>query len=877
MLIRFTQPLFLILIPIFIAIIVLNFFYIGRRNKRNIKFVVLRCVIGTILLLILSGFQIHWTNKLTTTIFLVDVSDSMSSHKSSIEQYIIETMYSKPNHNQVGIVVFGKNTSVEQFVSEKNMFTGFSSRPIVSSTNIEAALNTGIAMLPLHSAKRIVLITDGEENAGSFQNLTTSMQGQSIDFQVMLMDENNDPEVYIQNLRVPDKIGIGESFQINVEVMSNIACDATIYLYGGRTLKGSEKIKLQKGNNNFIFTDIQNELGMKHYKVVIEADEDSILINNEYLAFTMVDTKPRLLVVEGKVGEGKEFEKILTSLGVDYTIGSPSIVPSTMAELNEYKGICLLNVYANDLNKGFMNNIESYVSEYGGGVIAIGGDNSFALGKYKNTPLEKVLPVDMELKGEKEIPKMAIALVIDHSGSMSDSIGMFNRLDIAKEAAVEVLDTLRDIDDIGVLGFDHTYTWFAKIQSASNKAEVEDAIYSIPLAGGTSIYPAVNEAADELLKNDAKIKHIILLTDGLDGHTDYDDLIEKMNEGNITLSTVSIGDDSDVDLLKSLAERGNGRNYYTDIDTNIPRIFAQEIFLSVRSYLVNKEFYPIVVNESIIFKGVTEHGLPPLLGYIASTPKANSKVLLESDEEDPILSIMQYGLGRTVAWNSDMTNEWSRYFSGKELNQNLWNNIIDWVVTNTTNQSSYVTVSSSGGIVQLEYNTDDFHIDSKVSVISTSEDGIRQEIELMAIAPGKYEGQMEFDTRGIYSLSIKESQGDNVINSISTAAAIQYSREYQFNQNRGIFEDTVKLMGGSFITMEDNVFTRLEREYGKVNPANALLVLSIILFMIDIIARRFQISSVFKKREKKNSTKPIKKKDDRPMLDTQALLKIKKR
>lgn len=150
--------------------------------------------------------------------------------------------------------------------------------------------------------------------------------------------------------------------------------------------------------------------------------------------------------------------------------------------------------------------------------------------------------------------------------------------------------------------------------------------------------------------NDAQIKHIVLLTDGQDTYHEYDDLLKDMNDHKITLSTVAVGSDADVNILRTLADKGKGRFYQTNAGTGLSRIFAQEVFLSQGEYLVNKTFTPVITANSDILEQLGEGGFPEMLGYVGTTLKSNATaVLMDDKKESPILATWQYGLGTTAA------------------------------------------------------------------------------------------------------------------------------------------------------------------------------------------------------------------------------------
>ena len=171
----------------------------------------------------------------------------------------------------------------------------------------------------------------------------------------------------------------GDKFRVNVSVYATKATDATVSLYSGRTLKGQKEVSLQNGINQLVFTDEGVEDGLKSYRVTVESKDDTISVNNSYNAFTTVKAKEKILLVEGESGEGEEFEKLLKSVNIEYDIVTPFAVPKSVTDMLLYKSVVLLDVYADDLREGFMDSLKTYVEDYAGGLVTIGGSNSYAL------------------------------------------------------------------------------------------------------------------------------------------------------------------------------------------------------------------------------------------------------------------------------------------------------------------------------------------------------------------------------------------------------------------------------------------------------------------------------------------------------------------
>lgn len=834
--------------------------YIFQVNSSKKKqFLVVRLIVLLVVILAMAGVSVSKMQKKAETIFLVDVSDSMSGNIDELEQYLQQTVSEMPDKNMVGIVAFGKDTAVDQFLTEEKTFSRFTTEPISIATNIEKAVNAACSMFDEGVTKRLVLITDGSENEGSMNLAATTLKGRDVELYTIAMEDSigGNSEVYIDGLEAPHVIHVGDHYNVTVSVTSNVETDAVLSLFAGRTAKGQQKIHLTKGTNQFVFEDVGEEGTIAQYKAVIEPLEDTISVNNTYVTFAEIEARPRILLVEGTPEEASEFEKVLQAANIDYDTVTPKGVPITLSELNQYKAIVTLNVHYDDLRDGFATVLDSYVKDFAGGYVCIGGDNSYALGGYRGTELEQMLPVYMDLQGEKEIPKMSMAFVIDQSGSMtspSEENSSVTGLDLAKQAAVSGVSEVRNTDEVGVLAFDDSYNWIVPLQDATDVEKIKEDIKSIGYGGGTSIYPALQEAYLNILKSNAKIKHIVLLTDGQDGYNQYDNLLKLINDAGITVSTVAVGSGSDQKTLSYIAEECGGRYYYTDVNNAIPRIFAQEVYLSTKTYLINEEFYPTITSNNEVLEGVMDEGCPALLGYIAATPKPTADVILQSDREDPILTTWQYGLGRTIAWNSDGNNQWTAQYATWENYPMLWSNMIQYVVSDTELGEDSLEVTKEGNTAVIAYATKEYDKDTKVQAVVTDENGNAKEIILDAVKPGTFETSVNMDEIGVYNVSIRKMDGEEIVKNYNTAYANQYSVEYQFTDTKTDLATFTKQAGGMELTLEDHIWEQEQQTVkAKISLTVPLLILAMLLFLFDIIIRRFSIDLVDSLRRAKES------------------------
>lgn len=891
------HPYFLLLLPLLGAGILYTARWIRTSNKERKRMITgLRLAVISLIILTLSGIRVNWFQSTATTVFAVDVSESVSGQVEALEQFVMDALKEMPKKDKAAIIAFGGDARIEQFVSDKPVFSGVETMPITTSTNLEKAVQTAMGLFEEESGKRLVILTDGQENEGELKNTAAALAGSQVEVEIVKLTAGGESEVYVDAVKVPDKVAIGDSFPVEVEIKSNIATSAELSLYSGSVLKSVQSVELEKGENRFLFKDIQQAEGIKSYRVRIEPAADTKTANNEYVAFTRAEAEDRILLIEGEKGKGDAFVTVLEAANIAYQRVTPFNTPDSILELSQYRVVIMLDVYGDDLEPKFMEQIKSYVGDYGGGLAVIGGTNSFALGNYKGTPLEEVLPVYMDLKGEREVPETAIVMVIDRSGSMSSGDGNVTMLDLAKEAAAVSLKNLRSIDSVGVLAFESSFQWTWPLETMKNAEEIENEIYRIESGGGTSIYPAVEEAFHKLEASDAKIRHVILLTDGQDGFRNYGDLQEKMEKEEITLSTVAVGTDADKALLASLAKKGGGRAYYADINSDIPKIFAQEIMLSANTYLVNREFTPAAEMGSEILEGIAEEGMPAMYGYVAATKKERATLHLESDLKDPILTTWQYGLGKTAAFNSDGENKWTARYADWSHYPKLWKNIIGFLTTDTDSGDSSITARQEGNGVVLQYRTKNDTTDTLVDAVYTDESGNTVELSLQAIAPGVFEGTVMPEKKGIYSVNVVQKEGGQVTDTQMTAFAMQYSNEYRFAENSNTLEEFAIAGGALFIEEPGEVFQKNTDRTQKAQSLDTIFLgAAMAFFMADIINRRFYWQRKYKRKVKKpeeepKKTAPIEKKEeqkskntrrkdksskDQEMLDTSALLKKK--
>ncbi len=851
----------LFLVLVLLLLIVEWLLYVRQMRYKGKFYLVVRGIVFGVVVLALLGVKIRLGSSQTATVFVVDLSNSNKEHIAEVEAYLSDMVDKMPANNSYAVVTFGKDTLVEQFMTREKYYSGLMSLPDKSATNYEEAISRALSLIPGDANGRLVVLTDGKETRGDIGRMAQALTAGQTEFLTLLYEDEMTKDAYIENVVLPTYLHPGDKYTINVVIESNYDTEASVGLYHGSSMVSANQVHLNKGSNHFVFSaQVDTEVdsnAMENLRVQVQAQGDTCAENDTYSAYSVIEALPKILVISGRNTSTSAFTAVLNAAGCDYSVVSALNAPKSMEEMLHYKSIVLVDTYIDDLPQGFLNNLESYVKDYGCGFICCGGEDSFALGGYRDTVIETVLPVDMQLRGVNELPSMAMVMVIDHSGSMiSDSgSGGATNLDVAIRAATVAVDNLRDTDYVGVLTFDDQYEWQVELQKAEYKSTIKGDIKRIKEGGGTTIKPALQEAVNVISKSEASVKHVVLLTDGMGETNDYSDVIKQCTDSGVTLSTVAVGQGSDTRLLEHLAKNCGGRYYYSDMSSDIPKIFAQEVFLGGDSYIQNGEFSLAVRRGHELTANLFEGGWPLVYGYVSSSPKtASSSIITSAEKDDPILTVWQYGLGRTVAWNSDVSGEWSGAFSGQEDYVQLWKRITDYSAGNADLGEDRVDVVTVGERTSITYETQDYHAGTEVLATLIDPEGNTEEVKLYATAPGKYEADIATENTGLYHFNIRRMEEEEIRSYITTAAAVQFSDEYKFDVSTTAYQNFVQRYG-KIITPDEDIWKKIPVNFkGKREITNWLLGLALLLFLADVAMRRFQYLPKWRPMRKKTDT-----------------------
>ena len=825
--------------------------FIRRRVRVRKPELIWRIALTLMILLSVIGIHLPGRKNKMTTIFVVDMSDSNIASLSEEESYLRSTISKMPKGDSFGIVTFGRSATTEQFVSDEAEYLGIATNPDGSATDIEGAVEYAISLIPDSRLGRVVILSDGKETVGDIGKTADKLKENDVEICAMLYEMEQSQDVYLQNVDMPDKMAAGDAYNIKATVYSTYECDASLKLFNGSEVIDQMDVHLTKGENTFIMKEVAGDEAIEERHLEVEAQGDTVIENNSMVVAALVEAPQKILIVSGLSEDSSGLEHMMGSLNKDTTVVSAVNAPDNISGLLKYKTIILDDCYISDLPEGFLNAIQSYVKDYGGGLICTGGKESYAPGGYTDTVLEEVLPVDMMPKGVEEAPSLAMVMVIDCSGSM-DSAGYDpntgqtvgrSKIDVAVDAAIEAVKNLNRNDYVGVVTFSDNYEWRQKIVPAEDKDAIIEQIEGIGIMGGTVIKPAVDAAAKGVSGVDAGVKHILLLTDGEGETKDFDDVIEYINDNGITMSTIAVGSDSDTKLLEELAEDCGGRYYYSDSSSDVPKIFAEEVYLSGTTYYKNGDFALSLKNNELV-SGLYSEGIPNITGYIAATTKSGAREVITTSEDDPLMSAWQYGLGHSIAWTTNASGEWNAALAQQDDYLEMWNKMLSYACMQSDIGQDSVSVTKRRGKVEINYVASDYSEDTEVIGVYTSPTGETEELVLEPGDPGCYTASFQPTEMGVYSINIRRNEGEETVASTTAIETVQFSDEYRRDISNANFKAFIET-NGRMLDSDSKVFTKLRASNrNRRDITTILIILSVIMLIIDIVIRRFDLGRI---------------------------------
>lgn len=857
------------------------------RLRRWVAVGVRLALLAVLSLLLAGASSVRETNRLAV-ILVVDVSESVDRYatagsddqgrpvamRAEVDRILRQLDQARGPDDLLGIVAFAERpvaiaTPTMASIADRAI------EPIPSDgTDIAAALDFARSLVPPDATGRILLITDGNETTGDAVAAAERAAIGPIPVRVdaLPVEYRVTGETIVEAVVPPARAPADSSVPVRVEIATTQGTTGTLRLFRDGTEVDLEpgspatgrRIELPAGRHVVLVESPVGSGRLSRFRAVFEPDRagadgfagDAQLDNNAAEAFTISPGLGRVLVVtassQSPSAGTTNITDALDGSTRDVQTTDASALPADLLELQNYDLVILNNVPADEVSERAQRALAAHVTEAGAGLVMVGGRASFGAGGWAGTPLEPILPVHLDL-GERLVERRtAIVFVLDSSGSMGANVGgsFRSQQEIANSAAAGAAATLGANDLVGVVAFSSTARWVVPLEANNNPAQTSAAINSISSGGGTDLPPALALAREALRPVEAAVKHVIVLSDGRSiGAESLPAIAQGMAEDGINVSTISVGDKSDLETMFAVAENGGGIHYPVTNPNVLPRVFVRAVRL-IRD--------PLIKEGDIGVRRLTT--ATPLLDPAESVPGVSGLVLtrfredptvvnvLATSEDEPVLAHWNAGLGRVAAFTPD-AREWSRSWITEGSFDRLWSRIAQSISRPAgASDLELATTITDGRLTARLTAADDRGNPLDALTVRANiytPEGQPVPVVLEQVAPGEYAGSIPAPQAGSYIAVVRPTGPDGpmlpALGGTTQTSSLEHRR---LQSDRARVEQIAQAAGGSTLdaaTLAPAAFfdrSTIEPRRAHSPLRDELLVLALALLLLDVAARR---------------------------------------
>ena len=477
--------------------------------------------------------------------------------------------------------------------------------------------------------------------------------------------------------------------------------------------------------------------------------------------------------------------------------------------------------------------LEKFVQQ-GGGLLWIAGErNIYVENKRPDDPLDRTLPA--KLAPPRTPEGTCVVLIIDKSSSMEGK-----KMELARQAAIGVVENLRPIDQVGVLIFDNSFQWAVPVRRAEDRSLIKRLIAGITPDGGTQIAPALTEAYRKIVYQNAVYKHIVLLTDGISEEGDSLSLSREAANNRITISTVGLGQDVNRAYLEKIAAVAKGKSYFLNDPAGLEQIVLKDVQEHTGSTAVEKPVQIAVAKPAEVLEGVGIDSAPTLRGYIRYITKPTADTILTVEEKDPLLVRWQYGLGRVVVFTSDAKSRWAASWLAWNGFDRLWANVARDLLPRAQSSEAQAELDSSSDDLVINY-----HLTRKIdepaavpAIYALGPNGFRAPLKVTKTAAGSYRGVVHIGrNQGLFRVRpLVESRAFPEIGFYRPEDELT-----DHSSDESLLRQIAKSTGGRFNPPVKEVFDA----GGHAMPSSmelwpGLLALALLLNLTELISRKWK-------------------------------------
>lgn len=827
------------------------------RGRAVIALLVRLTMIAAFILLLAEPRAVRRSDVLSV-VYALDVSDSMGSKvRDQALNWIMQTATTKPPKDEAGLVVFGRDAAVELPPRASFPFEAINSRVAKDGTDLGQAMSLAAALLPEENQGRIVLITDGNETEGSALAKVDELKARGVAVDVLPVAFSYEKEVWLERLDLPRVVKAGETYEASVLLDSLAAGHGTLRLRENGKQIFEKEVDYTAGKNRFALPLYLREPGYYEYAATVEVPpgEDGWAENNIAIGDLYLRGEGQVLLLTDTKSDTRDWEPLVAALKASERIVQVRMayeVPREATALLPYDLIIMANAAADAFDAPQLQALRDAVYHHGTGLIMLGGPQSFGPGGYHRTPIEEALPVEMDVKQKKVLPKGALAIIL-HTCEFAEGNTWAKR--IAKEA-IRVLGTQ---DEVGLIDYNwgggqKGYNWVFPLTPAAQYDKLVPLINAAEPGDMPDFHSPMELALAGLKKSDAALKHLIVISDG-DPSPPTPALVQEFVDAKISVSMIAINPHGgrDISIMQAISQQTGGRYYFPEDPAALPSIFIKEAKTLKRSMLQNKVFTPEVEFPSPVLKGIDK--VPPLRGYVLTTvkPRASTVLRVPPDKEapeqlDPLLAIWRFGLGSTAAWTSDLGASWAQDWLGWEKYRAFVKQLAQEVsrVEQPNDLRLNTFAAGNNGIVSVEdFAKDEAFLEVVARVTGPRGDTV--DLALRQTGSRRYQAQFPLSGKGRYQVSVAATGRPGKTDTpeqLFGGFAVPYSPEYlSFRSNPQLLQQIAARTGGRVLDPATTDLYHPARESREsTRPVfDWLLIFLACLLPIDVAVRRVQL------------------------------------
>ncbi len=756
---------------------------------------------------------------------LVDTSTSVSSQDLARASKLASTLEGMRGRHWLRIMPFARSVQdLGPADEQRNWRFENAAGEAGQATDLEAAVREAVTSLPSELIPRLVLVSDGKENTGSVTRAAWQAQRLGIPIDTVPLEGRQQPALRLESVTLPTVGFTGEQFPIDLSLSSPEAVSATVDITAEGKSLGSHPVALEKGDNQIRVHASVTAAGALNLAGIIRAG------NLGQIRFdrAVILRRPKVLYVS-QDPPGSESHLLETLRTAQFDVDRTA--DPLHGALSDYQLAVLNNLDLEALPSSRKDELEKFVKQ-GGGLLVIAGErNIYADSKTVEDALDRSLPA--KLAPPRSPEGTAVVLIIDKSSSMEGK-----KIELARLAAIGVVDNLRPIDLVGVLIFDNSFQWTVPIRKAEDRAMIKRLISGIVPDGGTQIAPALTEAYRRVLPAKATFKHIVLLTDGISEEGDSLDLSKEALAQHVTISTVGLGQDVNRTYLEKIASFAGGKGYFLNDPAGLEQILLKDVSEHTGSTAVEKTLRPIVGKNVEILAGVGIENAPALKGYVKFIPKPSAESILKIDGDEPLLARWQYGLGRSMVFTSDAKSRWAVDWVTWKGFDKFWANVFRDLLPHAQTGEAKAEYDSASGdiIVNYQLPSEAGESDKPPALFIFGPNGFQRPVPITKIAEKVYRGRIHVgELEGLFR--IRPLEETRAFPEVGIYRQEQELLDY--GSNEFLLRSISAFTGGRYNPTPKQIFDAAGRSEASILRLwPGLLGLAILLNLAELIMRK---------------------------------------